>query len=405
MGPAELGGVRVQPLTEVIIRIARHPSLVAVLLCFPAVAEAAGAGVRPAANVIVYEDPAFYSAFPSIVRRPDGELLVAFRRAPDRRRFGEPGVSHTDANSYLVAVRSKDGGKTWDKGPQLIHAHPFGGSQDPCMVQLRDGSIVCASYAWTLLRPDDFSKLKQPFSRNDNFVFLGGYLVHSADGGRSWHGPVVPPPCKGEVQHDVFGNPVPAYNRGAMCEGADGKLYWAVASNDAGSQRRSAVHLMVSPDKGRMWTYSCVIARDDKAGFNETSLYQTPKGDLVAFVRTENLDDHTVVARSTDGGKSFKWESAGFKGHPHHAIRLPDNRVLLAYGYRHAPFGIRARVLNAECSDAATAAEIVLRNDGGNGDIGYPWATMVSDKQALVVYYFNRADGTRHIAGTLLAIE
>jgi sialidase-1 len=361
--------------------------------------------VRVLEHVVVYEDPKFYAAFPSVVRRPDGELLLAFRRAPERRRFGEPGVSHTDANSYLVSVRSKDGGRTWTKEPQLVHAHPFGGSQDPCMVQLRDGTIVCTSYAWMPLRPEDIGKLPKPVARHGNFVFLGGYLVRSTDGGTSWQGPIVPPPSTGEAQHDVFGKPVPAYNRGAMCEGSDGKLYWVVASNDGGPSGRSATHLMISEDKGLMWKYSCVVAKDAKAGFNETSLYQTPKGDLVAFLRTENLDDHTCIARSTDGGKSFAWKDAGFRGHPHHALRLPDNRVLLVYGYRHAPFGIRARVLNAECTDASTAQEIVLRDDGGNGDLGYPWATLVSDDKALVVYYFNKADGTRHIAGTVLQIQ
>jgi hypothetical protein len=274
------------------------------------------------------------------------------------------------------------------------------------MVQLRDGSILCASYAWMLQRPEDISKLKQPFARHGNFVFLGGYLVRSEDGGRSWVGPIVPPPREGEMQLDVFGRPVPAYNRGAMCEGADGRLYWVVASDDdAGAGRRSATHLMVSADKGNTWTYSRVVARDAKAGFNETSVYETARGDLVAFLRTENFDDHTAIARSTDGGKTFKWEDAGFKGHPHHAVRLQDGRMLLVYGYRHKPYGIRARVLNPDCTDAKTAPETVLRDDGGNVDLGYPWATVLPDNRALVVYYFNKADGTRHIAGTLLQIE
>jgi hypothetical protein len=179
-----------------------------------------------------------------------------------------------------------------------------------------------------------------------------------------------------------------------------------VASHTGPPGGPSEVHLFTSGDEGSTWVYSCLIAKDSKTGFNETSLYQTPKGDLVAFLRTEGLDDHTVVARSVDQGKSFQpWVDARFQGHPHYALRLPDSRVLLVYGYRHPPFGIRARVLDPECEHFDAEPELVLREDGGNGDLGYPWATMLSRKRVLVVYYFNQGDGTRFIAGSILALE
>jgi hypothetical protein len=198
---------------------------------------------------------------------------------------------------------------------------------------------------------------------------------------------------------------VPAYNRGALCEGKDGRLYWVVAASTGPKPWRSETHLLISADQGESWKYSSPVATDAKVQFNETSLYETPKGDLVAFLRTENFNDHTAIARSTDHGQSFQpWQDAGWQGHPHYALRLPDRRVLLVYGYRHAPFGIRARVLDAECTNFAPAEEIVLRADGGNGDLGYPWATMISKRQALVVYYFNQANGPRYIAGTLVEI-
>src|SRR6476659_9199508 len=103
--------------------------------------------IRKLEDVVIYRDDKFYSAFPSIVCRPNGELIVAFRRAPERRAFGEPHTTHTDPNSYLVTVRSRDGGRAWTS-PELMFAHPFGGSQDPCMVPLRDHSILCSSYGW-----------------------------------------------------------------------------------------------------------------------------------------------------------------------------------------------------------------------------------------------------------------
>ena len=363
-------------------------------------------GIRKLEDVTIYQDENFYSSFPSIVRRPDGELLVAFRRAPNRRKFGGGKYSHSDPTSQLVTVRSKDSGKTWSKEPQLMYAHPLGGSQDPCMVQLRDNSILCTSYGWALLERNQIENLRQPVAASSSgFTFLGGFILRSTDGARSWQAPIIPPAATGEPVRDTSGNLLPARGRGAMCEGKDGRLYWVVqTAAGSGSHNRTEVHLMISEDKGLTWKDSAVVASDPKIGFNETSIYETPKGDLVAFVRTAGLDGHLVVSRSTDKGKSFKWEDTGVVGYPAHAVRLPDKRVLLVYGYRTAPYGIRARVLDAECTNVASAPEVILRNDGGSGDLGYPWATVISKKRALVVYYFNQADGLRTIESTVVEI-
>ncbi len=166
-------------------------------------------------DIVIYENENFYSAFPSVVTRPDGELILAFRRAPLRQIFGEKSTNHTDANSYLVLVRSKDNAASWTTEPELIFAHPFGGSQDPCMVQLKDGKIVCSSYGWARVN-DDVAETFDATVRHGNFVFMGGYLLHSDDGGASWQGQTLPPEVPGNKIENVFGNPCPAYNRGAM---------------------------------------------------------------------------------------------------------------------------------------------------------------------------------------------
>lgn len=338
------------------------------------------------------------------MKRDTGELICAFRRAPERKMFGENGSNHTDANSYLVLVRSQDNGETWTTNPELILAHPYGGSQDPCMTQLRDGAIICSSYGWSAIRGEAIGKIEDTYWHSE-FGFMGGYLMRSEDGGHSWQGPMQPPVVPGNKTKTVFGEPSPAYNRGAMCESKDGTLYWAVTSQPRVNPRLTELHLMASRDGGLTWEYRCPIAQDETIHFNEASLYETPTGTLVAFIRTANFDDHTVVVRSTDAGKSFQpWEDSGFQGHPHYALRLPDDDVLLVYGYRHKPFGIRARILNPECTNYAEVEEIVLRDDGGSTDLGYPWATMTEDGRVLAVYYFNQADGTRHIAGTWLKV-
>ncbi len=360
-------------------------------------------GVRKIKDIIIYEDPLFYSSFPSVIRRPDGEYIVAFRRAPDRKIFGEQGTSHVDPNSYLVMVHSSDG-EAWSNEPELIYAHPFGGSQDPCLLQLSDGTLLCTSYGWAFVREDGIPSLKKPYAEAGGAIFLGGYILKSEDGGKKWLGPYYPPHIPQEINFSPTGERLPAFNRGGLYEAADGRILWIVAAGIA--ENRSSVHLLISSDKGKTWKYSCPVAEDEKITFNETSVYETPGGDIVAFIRTADFNDQACIARSTDGGKSFgKWQSMGFQGHPLNALRLPDGRVLLTYGYRHKPYGIRARILNAECSDFATSSEIILREDAGNSDVGYTWPVMMGKTRILVTYYFNIDNGTRHIAGTVLEIE
>ena len=273
------------------------------------------AQLRKVKDVVVYEDPLFYNAFPSVVKRPDGELFVAFRRAPDLNVFGEKRWSHVDPNSYLVMVRSRDG-ETWTKDPELIYAHPFGGSQDPCLLQLRDGTLLCTSYGWAFIKPGGVANLKKPLIQSEGFTFLGGYLVRSTDGGTSWQGPIYPPHISPEVHLTPFGNGLPASNRGALCEGESGRIFWAVAAMDNANTKKTSVHLLASDDKGLTWTYRSPIAVDEKVHFNESSAYETPKGDIVVFLRTAKFDDQACIARSTDGARRSSgrgWASRGIR--------------------------------------------------------------------------------------------
>jgi len=359
-------------------------------------------GIEKVKDIVIYKDSQFHAAFPSVIKKTDGSYFLAFRRAPNRTIFGERSSNHVDANSYLVSLESSDG-ENWSQNPKLIHAHPFGGSQDPCMIQLRDGTILCASYGWAAVREDGIENLKEPYRANNGFVFLGGYLLRSVDGGETWSDPIYPPQLEAEDHFSALGEPLRTYNRGAMYEGKSGTIYWIASARS--SQERNTDHLLTSEDKGLTWEYKSVVAEDSVGSFNEASIIETPAGDLVGFLRTADLDDQAYISRSTDGGQRFSWQGMGFQGHPLNALQLPDDRVLLTYGYRHEPFGIRARILNAECTDFATSEEFIIRSDGGGFDLGYSWPVLLDDDRVLVVYYFNIDGGLRHIAGSILKIK
>ena len=137
----------------------------------------------------------------------------------------------------------------------------------------------------------------------------------------------------------------------------------------------------------------------------EPSLYETPSGRLIAFHRSAGADDALLTTSSDDDGKSWSpWKRHNVTGHPFDLQRLPDGRALLVYGYRHRPYGIRARLLDPECREIDSAKEFVIRDDGPSPDLGYPWATVLPDGGLLVAYYFCDENGTRHIAGSRLAI-
>ena len=81
-------------------------------------------------------------------------------------------------------------------------------------------------------------------------------------------------------------------------------------------------------------------------------------------------------------------------------MQLADGRVCLTYGYRAAPFGIRAR-LSAD-GGRTWQPEIMLRDDGGGRDVGYPRSVQRPDGKVVTVYYIHDAPlAERYIAATI----
>jgi hypothetical protein len=119
----------------------------------------------------------------------------------------------------------------------------------------------------------------------------------------------------------------------------------------------------------------------------------------------------TEAWASEDGGMTWDFLSriTDF-GAPASLVVMPDGRVVAVYGYRLMPAGIRAKV--SEDNGATWGPELIIRDDGGSWDLGYPNAWLTDDGKVGTIYWFNSKDdriqvngGVRHIQSSIFSID
>ena len=356
-----------------------------------------------------------YVAFPNLARLRDGRVICAFRHAKERQaEYGA--CTHIDPTARDVFITSPDGGNSFDTRLNVIVDDEMS-EQDPCVNVLSDGRIIVTYFRWDLCPkgegPAKWGEERfRCFGRTlwDKYDCCtdGASYAISDDDGQTWRHF---PPLRME------GMPVSGGVRGNIVELPSGELLLPFyGSLRVGELSRCG--LLHSLDRGESWSYLSEMAfdPDHRKTFLEPGLYRTPSGKLVGLMRTQTdyslpgvkFDDTYLnlhIAVSLDDGRSFGpareipnlWGS-----NPFHALRLTDDRVLLTYGHRRAPYGIRARVCDPELEHIADGEEIILRDDAPNGDLGYPNAILLDDGTALVTYYISGPDGIRTIDVTAL---
>lgn len=353
--------------------------------------------LEPLEHIVIYKDRQ-YNTFPSAVKKWDGGYIVGFRQAPDRRSvYGSH--NHIDPSSKAVTVCSPDG-RRWSEETDVLFDHFANGVQDPCLNLLEDGTIVGTFFMWKV-----FEKSDMPEQPRDRTVYgqwqarkAGAYTIRSVDGGKTWDQPIaisIPDVAiRGTgVELKGCGLLIPMYRLGE--EGFE-----VVAARTG--------------DKGGTWDIQGTIACCDGYDFLEPFFYRTPSGKIVALIRTrlraggaaKEQASPLYTSESLDEGKTWSRPAKRslYSPSPFHALALHDGSVLLTYGYRHAPYGIRAVLLDPECERWDEASEVALRVDGGGQDIGYTSSVQLDEKTVLVTYYYYDEDGCRYIAGTLCGL-
>ena len=366
-------------------------------------------GPARAEHFVVYRDDRYFCGWPfngGFWQFADGELAVGFiRGACD---YGDPrtlGHAQVDVdNGEQVILRSSDGGRTWPvESMTSVYKRPA--------FDEVTGAVGAAS--WSDEPPLDPSA--------DGYCLLSGYgipikdrfpdvawAMASTDRGETWLDPVRLPSMG-------FAN---MGGRPSYLVRPDGMLLlflhasWSLAAEEGGTSMASRPIVMGSADGGRSWGLIAEVSvtPENAAGIMPYPL-QLPDGRLFIAVRRQYKGDigaaFTQVYVSEDGARTWRFLSrVNDWGAPANLVRLPDGRVVCVYGCRRKPWGVRACISEDACE--TWGEEIVLRDDGGSPDLGYPRTHLRPDGALVTVYYFNDAadpiqtrGGVRYIAATV----
>ncbi len=371
-------------------------------------------------HFVLYKNDHYFSSFPSISLLEDGQLMLLFRRARDSRwlleadddesRLIKQQVDHVDSRSQITKIYYNQVlNATSEAEPLSIN--PEAADQDASTLVLSNNSILLSSFSWypihyelaNALRKKGYSLFGQPKVTGSAYILWGVFTRLSNDSGKTWSSHNYLP----DVPNSRALIPGKRCNHGGSIRGQAIEIgseillpVYTRLENDS----ISSSHLFVSVDQGKTWSYRSIIARDSEQllNLNEPSLLHLGENKVMAFMRNSSSNDHLVTTISNDKGLTWdKWKETEITGHPTHPLRLSDSSIFLCYGYRHEPFGIRGQFMDSK-AEQFIGDEIIIRDDGYCGDVGYPWAVELSNGNVLVVYYFTLDDGIRHIAGSLL---
>lgn len=369
---------------------------------------------KGAEHFIVYRNAREFAGWPhycGLWLTADGSIVAGFKRVPSD--YGnEAAVDHrnvTNAMGEIVVIRSTDGGRSWDRNSIT----PVFDMSIKAEKDLPGGKAA----DWSALPPLDFKS-------RDTLVMGGGipalfapnaraWMRASTDGGRTWRPHTLLP------NWDFPGVSMPGSSQYSLR--ADGVMLFGIqtwAPNALGP--RPIVY--ASPDGVQFLYLGSIVDEEPKSPYYPGGspfaaaphFYPRPvvlqDGRVLSALRYQRDARWllwTEIHESLDGGRTWHWLSRlNDWGAPADLVPMRDGRVVAVYGYRNPPEGIRYRV--SEDKGRSWGTEMILRDDGGSWDLGYPRVIETAPGTLLATYYMNlKSDpiqmngGVRHIASTI----
>jgi len=339
-----------------------------------------------AQHVIVYHKPRRFAGWPANngIWMWGNEILVGFREGVyiDKTAEGD-GHSLEGNGEATLAARSLDGGATWRiEKPENFLEQDAPEQPNPKNLDFTQPGfgIACDGQEWRI----------------------------TGDRGHTWHGPYrLPDAGQGLSARTDY-----------IVNGTKDGLFFLSANDKRPSGRvTDRAFCTRAEDGGQTFTFlSRITPPDDEARSVMPSTVRCGEGHLVTALRQrfdaqrnspDDSNNWIGVYESKNGGKTWAFLSkaavtdrGGHNGNPPAMVRLQDGRLVLTYGYRSFPFGIRAKV--STDNGKTWGEEIHLRDDGRSWDLGYCRSVVRHDGKIVTIYYYTTHENPEnHIAATI----
>lgn len=332
-------------------------------------------------------DASGYFGWPTVGRMDDGSLVVASSGLR---------TQHVCPWGKTVLFTSGDDGDTWSE--------PF--VLNDCPIDDRDAGVICLGgrkrlVSWftsdtrqhyegcrTWLGEDVVKSWDEKLATwTDELVqqWLGSWVRTSEDG-ESWSDPIKVPVSAPHGPIRLASGTLLYLGKVFGVKSPDGTRTYTLQNLSA-----AGIQAMKSGDDGRTWTDLGVVPLaegTEKGNYHEPHVVELASGKLVGHVRFQNGEGAFTIyqTESEDGGATWTRAAAlDVYGSPPHLLRHSSGALVCVYGYRKPPFGERAMISR---DDGATwDTDFILRDDGPDGDLGYPSSVELADGRLFTLYY------------------
>ena len=369
-------------------------------------------------HVVVYRNDSEYAGWPAnggFWNFGNDEFVVGFIR--NKCAYGDLNdIRHQriqwDGGQH-VTVRSKDGGRTWPAESLQVLID----SNSELHMQLVWGNRAnFPEYSSTLpkAKPVDFANPSVAMATEFPLGREGGPTAYflTRDCGHVWEGPHILP-TRGESQWGSGRALETIHARPAYIRRSDGTVLFFVGGGDGGEVSLRPL-VLASYDGGVRWRFLSYLTPKGQTPVGiMPAPALLPDGRIVVALRRLWPDAQiqwTEIVSSDDDGLTWRFLSRVNEwGAPPHLLVLRDGRLLCTYGRRVPPYGVRAKV--SEDGGKSWGAELIIRDDGGSWDVGYPRTALRSDGKVIAVYYINKGNdvvscigGVRHISASIFDV-